>query len=151
MPLIFWAPGLLQPHRVSQLAALIDLWPTVTDLLGLEHPDRTIAGRSLLAALQGKKLRETDKVVISELDREGLYMLAVRSQTATLIRDLSAGKSSCYPAGDATEVHSDPSLCKDLATIANRHLRASRRGKTGHAITVDAETRAKMKALGYLQ
>ena len=51
VPLIIRAPG-LAPRRVPGAVSLLDLTPTVLDMLGL--PDPTLAGHSLAAAARGE-------------------------------------------------------------------------------------------------
>jgi choline-sulfatase len=56
VPLIVRAPG-LRPRRIADLASLVDVFPTVLDLLG--HRKRPgIDGRSLLPAIRGQRLPE---------------------------------------------------------------------------------------------
>src|SRR5262249_1622585 len=38
VPLLFWAPGALAPTRAQRVASLVDLAPTVLDLLGAPAP-----------------------------------------------------------------------------------------------------------------
>ena len=56
VPLIVRAPG-MRPRRVGDLASLVDVFPTVLDLLG--HRERFVSdGRSLLPAMRGQRLPE---------------------------------------------------------------------------------------------
>ena len=56
VPLIVRAPG-IRPRRVGDLASLVDVFPTVLDLLG--HRQRFVSdGRSLLPAMRGQRLPE---------------------------------------------------------------------------------------------
>ncbi len=54
MPLIVRAPG-MRERRVSDLASLVDVFPTVLDLLGVPASPST-DGRSLLPAMRGERL-----------------------------------------------------------------------------------------------
>lgn len=54
VPLILCAPG-LKPARVDQTAALVDVFPTACELLGLATPPR-LDGVSLVPAAKGRKL-----------------------------------------------------------------------------------------------
>jgi arylsulfatase A-like enzyme/Flp pilus assembly protein TadD len=53
VPLILYQPGLLSPRTVDEPARLIDVMPTVLDLLGLEPP-APVAGRSLISVANGR-------------------------------------------------------------------------------------------------
>jgi len=58
VPLIFYAPGLLAGRRrVSERVGLVDVMPTVLDLLGAETPPAT-QGRSFAALLKGRSEKE---------------------------------------------------------------------------------------------
>jgi arylsulfatase len=54
VPLIFWAAGALQPARVEQRVSLVDVFPTVLALLGIEAPDGELDGTSLLERNTGR-------------------------------------------------------------------------------------------------
>ena len=56
IPLIVSVPG-ISPNRVDQNVSHLDIFPTVCDLVGIKKPD-FLQGRSLLPALEGKKLSE---------------------------------------------------------------------------------------------
>jgi choline-sulfatase len=59
VPLIFWVPGLLTPHRVAGHVSLVDLLPTVVELAAGESvPDLTsvVDGRSLVSLLHGEEV-----------------------------------------------------------------------------------------------
>lgn len=59
VPAIFRWPGVIKPGTVVQQAAgVVDILPTLADIVGAKLPDsRTIDGVSLLPALQGKPLQ----------------------------------------------------------------------------------------------
>lgn len=64
VPLIARAPGQASGHRTSQLAATVDLMPTLLDYAGVETPE-TIEGESLRAQIEGGAA-DADRTVISE-------------------------------------------------------------------------------------
>ncbi len=152
VPLIIWAPGFLAPKRVEEPAALIDVRPTLLELLGLPGPGERVAGRSLASTVLGSGERRQARPVVSELDRDGLRALAVRDERATLIKDLNKGSSLCYEARDTSETRPMPTLCDGLERVAARHAAALARGAAGAAAReLDPQTRAKLKALGYVE
>ena len=68
VPLVWRAPGLVAPgRRVGGLVGLLDVAPTILDLLGVEVPS-TFQGRSLAAALRPGKgePRLPDRLLFSE-------------------------------------------------------------------------------------
>ena len=64
VPLIFYAPGLLAgPRRVSARVGLVDVMPSVLDLLGAEVPP-AIQGRSFVALLDGRSEKEAADLLL---------------------------------------------------------------------------------------
>jgi hypothetical protein len=59
VPLIVWAPGIIPPGRTSRVTSLIDIAPTICDLLGVPAP-ATFQGLSLLAEFTQPALFMTD-------------------------------------------------------------------------------------------
>lgn len=57
VPLIVHAPALLRPRRVAARVGLVDVMPTVLDLLGVETP-LAVQGRSFLSLLKGRSEKE---------------------------------------------------------------------------------------------
>jgi arylsulfatase A-like enzyme len=68
VPLIFWAAGALEPVRVARRVSLVDVLPTVLDLVGIEEPDGELDGASLLEQETGRPLElETSRPHFAEL------------------------------------------------------------------------------------
>lgn len=66
VPLIIIAPG-IKPARTRNLAELVDLYPTLCDLAGLEKP-RHLEGESLMPALQ-QPAQNTQSIALSQHTR----------------------------------------------------------------------------------
>jgi len=59
VPLIFRWPGIsLAGHRVPTLVRLVDLLPTVSEIMGLSLKAKSLPGRSLVPALKGKTIEK---------------------------------------------------------------------------------------------
>lgn len=56
VPLIAYIPGAKQNHVVEEMAANIDIAPTVLDIAGIKEQPSQFAGASLLPLAQGKKV-----------------------------------------------------------------------------------------------
>jgi len=54
VPLILWAGDALEPARVTHRGSLVDVLPTVLDLVGIEAPDGELDGTSLLERNTGR-------------------------------------------------------------------------------------------------
>lgn len=152
VPLIMWAPGFLPPKKVKEPAALIDLRPTLLELLGLPGPKERVPGRSLASKILGRGETLQARAVVSELDRDGLRVLAVRNDRATLIKDLVKGTSRCYEGRDTWETRPIPTLCDELEKLAAGHSAALAEAPArARAKELDPQTRAKLKVLGYVE
>jgi choline-sulfatase len=68
VPLIVHAPARFAPSRVSTPVSLVDVLPTIADLVGGELPDEPLAGRSLVPLCAGA---DEDRTVVGEYMAEG--------------------------------------------------------------------------------
>jgi len=65
VPLILWAPGRVPVVRTDAKVALIDVLPTVVELLG-QDPVPGVDGRSLLPLMRGETEGHRDAIMLSE-------------------------------------------------------------------------------------
>jgi hypothetical protein len=102
VPLLFAAPGLIaSPIRVGRVASLVDVAPTVLDLLGLSAPSGG-QGQSLLDREPRVALFSTDY---------SLGLLGLRDGRWKLIHEMESSRSSLY------DLHDDPGETNDLAGV----------------------------------
>jgi hypothetical protein len=100
VPLIVAAPGLFkEPIRVKRVASLIDVAPTILDLLGISRPTE-YQGRSLLDDRPQMALFATDY---------SLGFLGLRDGQWKLIHELESGQSRLF------DLSSDPGERHDLS------------------------------------
>ena len=151
VPLILHAPGLLRPRVVGERVRHIDLLPTVLDALGLEAP-AGLPGQSLLAAANGHALAPSSsyfEAMSSALNRGWAPLVGLARANYKLI-DL--------PLPELYDLAADPGETKNLAASEPQRLeeiraqlgrlREADRGLT--RTEENAETRARLQALGYL-
>jgi arylsulfatase len=68
VPLIFWAPGILSPARSAGLVSLVDVMPTVLQLLEVDTGPRELDGRPLFGSENPEPVAPEDEgTVIAEL------------------------------------------------------------------------------------
>lgn len=89
VPLLVVGPG-IPPHRTKAPASLIDLYPTILDLLGLEAP-ADLPGRSLRPALEGRQAdgeAAAGRPLFAERRdlKGGIHEAAVRQGSKKLLR-----------------------------------------------------------------
>lgn len=158
VPLVVRAPGLATPARIATPVSLLDVAPTVLDLLGLPA-DRGHRGVSLAALLRGG--RDTgppaDRPIYGEIDRDDLIahdhvrMTSVRSDGRTAITDSMDGTTRCYAADDPDE-RRPLADCGSLGPLLTRHAPFTRPVPTAASpAPADPRTVEKMRALGYVE
>jgi arylsulfatase A-like enzyme len=160
VPLVIAAPGLLAPARVTTPASLLDVAPTVLELLGLE-PVTTHRGVSLVAraraAASGAASDPADaaRPLFAEVDRNDhghVQQVAVRRSGATAITDLAnGGVTRCYAAEDRAEL-APTDDCPELRALIDLHRSATLPvGTAAPKEVTDPELIEKMRALGYIE
>jgi arylsulfatase len=115
VPLIIRAPGRIEPTRVDDLVALIDVMPTVLELQGLGDDPRlgSFDGRSLLPVIADETLRHRELVMLSECTWQAKR--GIRTKDWKYIRCWDPG---IYPrAGcELYDLAADPDEQHDLST-----------------------------------
>ena len=158
VPLIVWAPGLLAPARVVTPASLLDVAPTVLELLDL-GADPSHRGTSLAAAARAaaRDQRLSDDLarrpIFGEVDRTErvrFHMVSVRQNGRSAVTDVPSARTLCYGADDPDE-HRPGTDCPDLAALASRHRETTIPVATHAPPMADQRLIEKMRALGYLE
>jgi len=152
VPLIVRLPPAYEvaPGTSSSIVGLVDVMPTVLELVGLEVPQQ-VQGRSLTPLMLGERLRE--KPVY--MDGEGVR--AMRSSRFTVFLDQD-DQHTCYDrTKDPKELVplADPAEeCLRMASVLTSLVRGfeSQAGgvASGATVELDAEEIEELKALGYL-
>ena len=129
VPLIVKHPCAAEPLRIPQEVGLIDVAPTILELLGLPLP-KGFRGRSLVPLLHGEALEE--RAVYAELAPVGPEVTSRPRQGCALVlgrRKLVQldGKKVLFDlASDPTELHNHalqrPELTQPLALLLEPHL-----------------------------
>jgi arylsulfatase A-like enzyme len=149
------------PRRVKQVVSLIDLAPTVLDVLGIASPP-TFEGRSLAPGLQGGPVAERPVEAETELTRDGTQRLAIRDgRLKYLLAVPRAGAPLRVLSEELYDLRDDPAEQRNLMpspqAVAFRkaalaYLESSRaQASAPNAVHLDAEAREKLKALGYIE
>lgn len=105
VPLLIYAPGLLQPREFDEAVGLADLLPTITSLLGYEYENRTMGRDLLQPAPEGERvvplvLREGTFPLIGAVTRDFLLQMNYDG-TEPSLHDLD----SDTPLDDVAEQH----------------------------------------------
>ncbi len=158
VPLVLWAPGLLAPARVVAPATLLDVAPTLLELLGLAadptHRGTSLAAAARAAAHDGRPPDDlARRPIFGEVDRTEkvrFHMASVRRGGRSAITDLADAQTRCYGADDPGEQR--PSAeCPDLVALVDQHRASALPLGAQTAPLADQRLIEKMRALGYLQ
>jgi len=151
VPLIISAHG-LQPRRVTAVASLVDVMPTVLDLVGAGTPK--IDGTSLMPALKGRPIA-TDRAAYSE----SLYPAHFGGAPLRAVRD-DRFKLIDAPQPELYDLERDPGEVRNLASERPAVLAgmSQRLGPLTESPAialptpraVSAELRERLAALGYV-
>ncbi len=131
VPLVIAAPGLLAPVEVTTPASLLDVAPTLLDLLGLSPiPGQrgvSLVSRARAAASGTETAADASRPVFAEVDRmdkTAVRKLAVRRNHAAAILDLTTNTLACFAADDRAEMRPTGS-CPELSELIDLHRQAS--------------------------
>ncbi|MFQ6096617.1 MAG: sulfatase/phosphatase domain-containing protein, partial [Armatimonadota bacterium] len=118
VPLIFLGPGIPKGKRSDALCYLLDVFPTLCDIVGLRVPE-SVEGHSLLPVMRGRRRRVRDSLFFAYKD----VQRAVRDERYKLIEYFVAGerKTQLFDLReDLAELHDlsdDPDHARRLAGL----------------------------------
>jgi arylsulfatase A-like enzyme len=155
VPLLFVVPG-RPARRVGATVELIDVLPTVLELLGLPASDATM-GHSLVPLIDGAPAR--DGVAYAEGTVWTASLRTVVTDRHQLLYDVTTGKARLYdhvndPRARTDLAADEPALTARLVDEVKRRMDDAARRRThatAPAPVIDEETRRDLKALGYVE
>jgi arylsulfatase A-like enzyme len=159
VPLVLWAPGRVpEGKRIRTPTSLVDLVPTVLDLVGLPPPTH-IDGETQAPRIRGAAAEDADRVVFAEVHpgaRNPFHLVAAHGLTEKwILRDASPPTIFAY---DLAADPGERAPLDDPARLERGRRQLARYdalgGDAGGPITnapVDPATEERLKALGYVQ
>jgi arylsulfatase A-like enzyme len=159
VPLIFHAPDAGRGRRVSRQVRLLDVAPTILDLLNLPVPEE-MEGRSLgddiLGAASKEDLEAVSQVRVDDR-RPARDLLAVTTPSFKYVVDFISGAEELYdlkadPGETRNLAAANPAAAREFRERAQRFRRtqaAKRMGIVPEA-EIDEELREQLRSLGYL-
>ena len=149
VPLIISGPA-IPPARVSAVARLVDVMPTVLNLLGL--PDPRADGVSLVGMMKGGRDLDLD-VYAESLYPQRLGWAPLRTLRRGRFKLIDAPRPELYDLVrdpfEKRNIHGDEPTVTAALTKRLTHLAGSRVAKP-EVNEVDAELRERVSALGYV-
>jgi arylsulfatase A-like enzyme len=165
VPLIVAGPGVTPGRIVEEPVELIDLFPTVLDLIGEASGSRNLQGRSLSGLLTG---RRSGAVQPSPVYSEVEDAHAVRTRTIRMVRrgawklivnefrgdqelyDLTRDPGEQHPILDP-RAQMMPELVRELQRRRSVDEQRAAQLPTPERVQLDAETLRELKSLNYIQ
>jgi len=152
VPLIMFGPGLPSETVVDQMATLLDIAPTITDLFDIDG-DTQWEGESLLPAIRGEDLRDRDPVILGhgdvlvcQTDRWRLVWWRGRPNPHS-----EGGEWELWDLTDSSRVplnhHED--VVDQLQQELYIHLERAEESESLSEPAVGEETKGRLEALGY--
>jgi hypothetical protein len=149
VPLFVLAPG-LAPHRIPQHARLLDVAPTVLDLVGLP-PFEVSEGRSFAPLLRGEAYPA--EPVVSERGKD-LFTVRVSGPRLSLVSRRSGTELLAGEIAGETPVQADgPEVeaLRDTLARWRERPRVFEPGAPAAPAPLDADTKKRLRALGYAE
>jgi arylsulfatase A-like enzyme len=158
IPCLLHLPG-LRAKRIGELVSIIDIMPTVLDLVGITSSG--VEGRSLITLLEKKKPDPLRTYVTCETNDFGVkgeeQAVAVRTKLMKYIyNNWNVGKNFFYTlAEDPHEKNPRSALpgsrAQELTSLFDTWRKRYKTGKIATPLALDRETQEALKSLGYLQ
>ena len=147
VPLLMRIPG-LTPRRVATPTSLVDLAPTVLDLLGL--PAEGMEGESLAARLRKGDAADDARPIFAETNLRGEKVRTVLHDGEQLIRDEGKGRTEVYSLlEDPAQKAPREGDASELTALLESHFAGERRPPT--TVEPTEERLRQLRALGYVQ
>jgi choline-sulfatase len=157
--MLLYAPGRVAPGRSEAPVSLVDIAPTILDLLGID-PGSPMQGRSLVALAKDAEAPDFEQRAVYAERLDGLELAVHRKRLKWILNEREPTRSAAYdlvsdPA-ERQEITSEESLAGGLRFV-EQHREASSRVRAGFkgAETSPAElgeaTVRELRALGYVE
>ncbi len=124
VPLLMHWPRMLRPGRIETPVSLIDIYPTLVELLGLPDP-KTLRGESLVGLLRGE-VRTAPRPLFAELFPDSGMHTSARLGDWRLIRDFGRGRGRALynvridPAEAIDRSAQEPAIVQQMRAIMGR-------------------------------
>jgi choline-sulfatase len=155
VPLIFRATGSLpEGMRLGQKTCLVDITPTILDLLQLPVPP-TIQGRSLLPAMQKKEMPGRDLYLESFFAREAFHCAPVLGIIRGPFKYLDLPRPELYdlqadPGEGKNLVSARAALAREMKTAGRDLARRLEIGAMESRRSMSAAEKSALASLGYI-
>lgn len=160
VPLIFRLPGVLPAgRRVAATARLIDVAPTILELVGAPEAERSWEGESLLPLVDGTESPSPGRISFSERVLYGLEQKAAQNERWKVIAHFEPSRLELYdlasdPGEKTDRIDDGLDGAEELLAAFSEWMERMPGDETGGPLaeeTLSVEERRRLRALGYLQ
>jgi arylsulfatase A-like enzyme len=158
IPCVIYLPG-QQRKRVSSLASIIDIMPTLLNLLDIKSPK--VDGRDLTGVMSGKSLFTERAYVTCETNNYGLsekeQTIAVRTKNTKYIFNLWNNKLNLFynlqkdPLEKNPDINSTEKNAEELEDFFHSWYKKNKTLKIAEKHALDENARDIFKSLGYIK
>ncbi|MBI5182950.1 MAG: sulfatase [Nitrospinae bacterium] len=156
IPLIIREPHLKERIEIERVVGLIDLTPTILDLVRIDIRDLTFQGYSLKPLIEGRCGSNIPDYVVSDAgpDREDM-LASIRTDEWKLIVDDKSGLRELYnlkkdPKESLNLANKELLLVERLETILRKTLESPPIGQKAMEPKLNREIMRQLKGLGYM-
>lgn len=152
VPLIFKIPGIKKPRTIEAVVSIVDILPTVLDILEIENPT-LMEGRSLKSLIYGQE-KEAHESVFSELDD---YLISMIKGSWKIIHNSESHEFELYNIkDDPLEIHNVFNRQSTQAYELMKELISWQKIKEktkmiAPKVIQDEKTLKQLKSLGYIK
>jgi len=156
VPLIFYFPEHIKKGKSNILASLLDVTPTILELLGEKQNDKKLKGISLLPNLKNERKQQTKRILFSESVIYGTEKKAVFDGKQKLIHHIEEDIWEYYNLEtDSAEKHpirnkNLPIELKEALISFEKNSAKKSQENEKHASKDEELIKKRLKSLGYL-
>lgn len=162
IPLLVKYPDSLdvEPRAVDVPVSLVDLYPTILDVAGIEADPKATPGQGLSLLELGDEPPDAGRLIVADNQLYGAPLASARRGSFKLVYDRRDGSArlyktclDCRPDGDPGVESHDAGARRELLGELQRHLDAAEKATAGlrsHR-EIDPHEVEKLRALGYVR
>ena len=122
VPLLFYGYNVKKNTKISQQVRLIDIFPTILDIIGIQDIDQSVDGQSLMPLVEGNLIPEEPAYVETHysIDLESLDKIGIRTSEYKFFRDRNDPIKLIHLYDLKNDPHENNNIAKTKPKIVNQ-------------------------------